>query len=205
MKDNFVIEVLDEEHGLEVIVYFESLGIDTRNLSGSCTRQENNNHRYYGIRNGFFDNYNIDEVENNGVKIIELPKKEEMNKVRILSAQNAQKIINCACPLWKKSLAEKWGAKIVLGEEIEVAENDYKIMRNACTLEQHKIFDEIFGKDVKEIDLRSFKSNSDLGIKLIECRENGDLQNKAFWLNQNFNWELKTDNLGVVCLVPSYK
>ena len=74
MKDNCVIEVLDLEHGKEVINYFKSLGIDTRDLTGCSTRLTNDTHRYYGVKKGFFDNYTIYEVENNGLKIIKLPK-----------------------------------------------------------------------------------------------------------------------------------
>jgi hypothetical protein len=33
---------------------------------------------------------------------------------------------------------------------IEISEDFYKEMRKACTAEQHKLFDDIFGKDVED-------------------------------------------------------
>ncbi len=40
----------------------------------------------------------------------------------------------------------------------------------------------------------------------LGTREFGNLAGKAIWLdNMNFNWELKTDSRGIVCLVPTKK
>lgn len=64
-----------------------------------------------------------------------------------LEAKDAQRIINIACDTWKSKLANKWGATIALGEYLEVKDDFYKSMREACTPDQHKLFDEIFGKD----------------------------------------------------------
>lgn len=68
-------------------------------------------------------------------------------QTRIMTATQAQRIINIACATWKPKLAQKWAEKIVLGKTISVPEAEYKTMREACTADQHKLFDEIFGKE----------------------------------------------------------
>lgn len=73
---------------------------------------------------------------------------EDNNKNKIISSEQAQKIIDIACENWKKKLSVEWGVSIVLRRDIEIEEHFYKTMRKACTKEQHLVFDEIFGKDV---------------------------------------------------------
>jgi hypothetical protein len=64
-----------------------------------------------------------------------------------LTVTDAKRIIDLACVNWKEQLAREWGANIVLNKEIEISEEFYKTMRNACTEKQHELFDEIFGED----------------------------------------------------------
>jgi len=79
-------------------------------------------------------------------------------KNRILTPQNAQQIINAACPTWRTILAKEWATNIVLRQNNEIDEEFYKEMRSACTASQHELFDSIFGKDKRLI------STSDLAI-----------------------------------------
>lgn len=41
--------------------------------------------------------------------------------------------------------------------------------------------------------------------KYVTPRVQGNLANKAYYLERDFNWELKTDNNGALCLVPTKK
>jgi hypothetical protein len=66
---------------------------------------------------------------------------------KTIAHNQAQQIIDIACSAWKDKLFSWWGKKIVLKQEIQISENDYQTMRKACTDEQNKLFDEIFGKD----------------------------------------------------------
>lgn len=75
---------------------------------------------------------------------------EEKKQNRTITAKQAQSIIDIACSSWKPKLAEKWAVLIVQKKSIEITEDFYKEMRSACTEPQHKLFDEIFGKDEKE-------------------------------------------------------
>ena len=84
-------------------------------------------------------------------------KQDNMNTINIdkrfpfyLQPVNAQIIINIACSTWKPKLASMWANNIVLNKSIEISEEFYKEMRNACSVEQHRLFDSIFGKDVED-------------------------------------------------------
>jgi hypothetical protein len=69
---------------------------------------------------------------------------------RILKPNEAQSIIDAACATWKLKLAKLWSLHIVMDQNISITQEFYKEMRKACTDSQHKLFDEIFGKDVVE-------------------------------------------------------
>lgn len=88
------------------------------------------------------------------VKLSDIEKLANKNKkpeetMKTITYANAQRIVDIACTGWKETLFEMWGKKIVLKQDIEITEDKYQEMRKACTVRQHEIFDEIFGKDVK--------------------------------------------------------
>jgi hypothetical protein len=103
------------------------------------------------------DNYIIVDKEN--VELVKVETKIEKNtdmKNRTLTPKNALRIIEIACSAWKSKLAEKWSVNIVLNSNINISEEFYTEMRKACTTDQSKVFDEIFGKDeqlIKATDL----------------------------------------------------
>jgi hypothetical protein len=74
-----------------------------------------------------------------------LGKKEE--RMYSITAEDAKRIIDIACINWREKLAKEWATQIVLDREVEISEEFYKSMREACTTEQHKLFDDIFGGD----------------------------------------------------------
>jgi hypothetical protein len=76
-------------------------------------------------------------------------KNKKMNKTfpLTLMPSDATVIISLACETWKNELATNWAKQIVLNENIHVSQEYYMKMRKACTKEQHKFFDDIFGKD----------------------------------------------------------
>ena len=61
--DNFVIEVLDLEHGQEVKKYFQSIGIYKNNKRFSSNRKDESEHRFYGLYNGEFDCYTLNFIQ----------------------------------------------------------------------------------------------------------------------------------------------
>src|SRR5690606_23216000 len=70
---NQVIEALTPEHGAEVIEYWKSRGVDTRNLVGNSCKSRGSTFRYYGVIKGRFNGYRLAEVEEANAEIIELP------------------------------------------------------------------------------------------------------------------------------------
>lgn len=83
--DNCVIEVLDEEHGREVIEWWQDQGVDTRKFTGSFTREDDDSLRFYGLNYGCFNNFDMDYCVEHGLKIIELPSESSTTKGNIHS------------------------------------------------------------------------------------------------------------------------
>lgn len=84
---NQVIEVLDQEHGKKVIEYWKSRGVDTMAMSGSFTREDGEESRYYGVIKNDFDCYTIKFVRRYNAEIIQLPTespKEEKTFPRVM-------------------------------------------------------------------------------------------------------------------------
>ena len=63
-----------------------------------------------------------------------------------LDIKDVRRILNIACAKWQKKLLEKWSTALITGF-VQVDEGFYEEMREACTMEQNKLFDEIFGED----------------------------------------------------------
>jgi len=55
-----------------------------------------------------------------------------------------------------------------------------------------------------EVPANSGLSLSGYGL-VIDCRDSGEYKGKGWWLSGGFNWELKTDNKGGLCLIPTKK
>jgi hypothetical protein len=75
---NTVIKVLTKEHGARVIEWFKSKGVDTGDYKGSVSEEEGFHCIYFGVINGHFSNYDIDTVNYDNAKIIELPEEFDM-------------------------------------------------------------------------------------------------------------------------------
>ena len=79
--NNKVIKILDREHGKRVIEFWKQY-CDTGDLEGisiDC---------YYGIINGEFDIWDIDEIQENNAEIIELPEEKTYPRVMLVSDDN---------------------------------------------------------------------------------------------------------------------
>lgn len=129
---------------------------------------------------------------------------EKEMKPRIITAEQAQSIIDIACTTWTSRLADKWAKDIVTKKPIEISEEFYQEMRKACTGPQHHLFDQIFGVDDGSVDLSHL--NAKQLSQLIDVRDSDEFGKKAFWLNDSdHNWEIKEDSKGMLCLIPTKK
>jgi len=66
-----------------------------------------------------------------------------------------------------------------------------------------EMFPEVFESD-KSIDL-SFLEGFDYRFMELRKGWNSEYNEKSFWLSPNYNWELKADRDGILCLVPTKK
>ena len=72
MFDNKVIKSVKKEDGPKIIEYLKSQGVNTRGHKGLyCENNDGNSHIYYGVIDGYFDNYNQDKLLSN-VQILDL-------------------------------------------------------------------------------------------------------------------------------------
>jgi hypothetical protein len=112
-------------------------------------------------------------VERKNVELVESKIKEINMKNRILTPQNATRIITIACSTWKPKLAEKWATNIVLNKDTEISEEFYQEMRKACTSDQNTLFDEIFGSDEQLINISDLEIGEAMKIYDNNSRWNG--------------------------------
>ena len=63
---------------------------------------------------------------------------------KTLTRRNLQRIHELACSKWKTKLQDMFPA-LSIHDEMVIKESVYRSMREACTSEQHKLFNEIFG------------------------------------------------------------
>lgn len=63
------------------------------------------------------------------------------------------------------------------------------------------IFPEIFVQDKSVKVYRELKDNEEL----ICCRLSGEYEEKAFCLEDEYNWEIKRDSRNALCLIPTKK
>ena len=110
--NNKVIKVLDKEHGKKVIEFFKQY-CDTGELDGSHIGG------YYGIINGEFYFWDIDEITEANAEIIKLPEEKSYPRVMMLSDTKS---------VWVKRVVfmEKCGGFLAWGgaETIEEAEKE---------------------------------------------------------------------------------
>jgi hypothetical protein len=82
---NQVIEVLDRKHGKKVIDYWKSQGVDTDDYIGSCTKEEGDSDRYYGVINNVFTGCSIHSVAEHNAEIITLPEDKSFPRNMLVS------------------------------------------------------------------------------------------------------------------------
>ena len=123
--NNKVIKVLDIEHGKKVIKFWEKY-CDTGRMIGDTVGD------YYGLINGRFDFWTIDEVRQNNAEIIELPEEKTYPRVMMVSDNKMT-----------------WGKRVVFMEK----NGGFLAWESAETLEEaEKIVGNTFWKYAKEIE-----------------------------------------------------
>lgn len=88
-------------------------------------------------------------------------------QMKTLKRKDYKRIYDIACSTWKPKLQELFGAEFAIKDEVKIKDSIYKMMRNACTDEQHTLFNEIFGKDKKELEVGKWYTYTDSKIHLL--------------------------------------
>jgi len=129
-----------------------------------------------------------------------LKQQKQSNKMKITPEQ-AQQIIDMVSPSckWKERLLDLWAKNIVLKQEINVDDSLYKEGYKDASESQKKVLDGIFcrSKEVKVPDINLSGFLCDRGA--------GEYDGIAFYLSEDYNWEIKKDSYGYLCLIPTNK
>ena len=129
-----------------------------------------------------------------------------------VSIMDVLEIHSIACSSWKERIA-KYLSRVDNDHEITFDQEEVDAMFRSSTPLQLPTLENIFGKQVKEPTLKVmadgkplFREHPNEGLAaMIEVRSNFEYADKAFWLHRSYNWELRSDNEGALCLVPTPK
>jgi hypothetical protein len=116
-----------------------------------------------------------------------------------LSRQGLKEIHSVACGGWKEIL-EKYGNNNPLEDYIELTQAQVDTMFNSCTKEQLPIVSKYLKQDDGSVDITKNNFN-----ELMSIRIGGEYDSKSFLLSNHFDWEIKEDNQGFKCLIPTKK
>ena len=114
-----------------------------------------------------------------------------------LSRKGLKEIHSVACNAWKGAL-EHYGTRNPLEDYVELSKQEVQTMFNECTKEQLPIV----SKYLKEDDLSVYFGDK---VKEIRVRKSGEYANKSLNLNDVFDWQIKKDSEGKLCLIPTKK
>ena len=121
-----------------------------------------------------------------------------------LSRQGLKEIHSVACPNWKDVL-EHYGSRNPLEDYVELTQGEVDKMFDACTKDQLPIVSKYLKQDDGSINFDNllgdgYKLNE---RQLIGKRVFGVFSYKSFYLDNKFNWEIRKDEYGELCLIPT--
>ena len=127
------------------------------------------------------------------------------NKMEIKKSE-LEKIYNVACSTWRGKIKEM-ANRNPFGDSVDLTQEEIDIMFRASTIPQREVLEQVFGKRNKEIDLFSGNINHIVdglpvfGCSLLASTDSliglplTDSDGNIFYLNPNYNWELKGTTL----------
>ena len=123
-----------------------------------------------------------------------------------LSRQGLKEIHSVACSTWKGKL-QLMGIRNPLENFIELNQDEVNEIFNACTKEQLPIVSKYLKQDDGSVDIMKFKCEiyDNDGRAVIEKRFDGEYGHKSLLLDDAYDWEIKKDSKGYLCLIPTKK
>jgi hypothetical protein len=147
-----------------------------------------------------------DFLTNKWAEIVEEKQEEIVMETQRLSRQGLKEIHSIACSAWKRTL-EEWGNTNPLEDYVELTQEQVDNIFKACTKEQLPIVSKHLKQDDGSVDVSNVTYNENgalLGYKYI-IRHNAITSiTNGFWLNPDFNWEVKMIS-DTLFLVPTKK
>jgi hypothetical protein len=146
----------------------------------------------------------------------EIKTKHIMSKQKLtVSITEVLEIHKIACTTWKETIA-KYLTRVDSDQNITFTQEEVDKMFKAATSTQLPKLEDIFGAQHKEPTLEDMADGRPLFIapgeategsssSMIEVRISYEYKDKAFWLNHNYNWEIKKDSRGILVLIPTPK
>ena len=141
-----------------------------------------------------------------GIGFVEIIKEEEIMETQKLSRQGLKEIYEIACWTWKVQL-EKWGIRNPFENYVDLTQEEVDEMFKACTKEQLPIVSKYLKQDDGSVDVMQFRCDiyDKEGRSVIQKRFNGEYARKSLLLDHYYNWEIKKDDEGYLCLIPTKK
>jgi hypothetical protein len=174
------------------------------------TRITDHGHAWSDTKGGIITNGSYD------IKTIEKFENKTQMKTQKLSRQGLKEIHSVACASWQGKLHNVYGARNPLEDYIELSQDEVNNMFKACTSTQLTIVSKYLKEDDGSVDVTKFKVSGkgfcddsfykgfcDDNFYIIRDREQGEYKSKSFLLSERFNWEIKKDSLGQLCLIPT--
>ena len=128
-------------------------------------------------------------------EIIKEETKEANMEKQKLSRQGLKEIHSVSCGYWQATLC-LFETRNPFEDYIELTQQEVDKMFNACTKDQLPIVSKYLKKDDGSVDVTNVS---------IDIRVGGEYKNKAFVLHEDYNWEIKKDSFGFLCLIPTKK
>lgn len=123
---NYVIEVLDKEHGKKVKQHFIDLGFDKEvsDYKFYLNRKDLNYNRFYGFKNGHFGNYSANEIGDKENIVHTLPEERQYPKVMLVSINYGKNWLKRVVFMEKKGRFISWANAESLEASEDVIETD---------------------------------------------------------------------------------
>ena len=119
-----------------------------------------------------------------------------------LSREGLKEIYSVACDEWQGKL-KSFGYRNPLENYIDLTKEEVNEMFFASNDKQKSILSKYLKKeDDGSVDVSGCNISTN---KIIDIRGSGEYENKSFWLSEIYNWEMKKDSIGKLCLIPTKK
>lgn len=195
--ENDLFNMDTDEGRLAYAKKYYPIGTKVTNTIGERVRvEEIFFYEHHHIRLQIGDGLLYDGDNGKWAEIIKEETKEANMEKQKLSRQGLKEIHSVSCGYWQATL-ELFGTRNPFEDYIELTQQEVDKMFNACTKEQLPIV----SKYLKQND----DGSVDVTNVSINIRVGGEYENKAFALHEDYNWEIKKDSFGFLCLIPTKK